>query len=469
MVPTLGTHAEMALCKKTCRSRSLLLVGAKVNRCEAAPLEIATTESIRGPLILPTWRITLEAPAWTRRLACAGLIAMARRRPNASPLGGQSVWGTCGERDARPVVMATAGMDAANLFQDASYGANEAAGSIVTLLAAADALSRVHDVLSSAPKQVAFALFQAENYGFVGSRRFVADIGGDFACSNSVPGDRNGGTALCLDPLRPSLAFAGLPLGSIDALLAVDQVALDPSAALVVHAGGDSAAANAVLAATDASTGKVTDTRHPSVTQDTTGQLHLPRSTQVLAATSTTLPPTPLTSFLSRRPGVSGAVISGYGAAFADPAYHSNYDTKIDAPAVVRAASLLARSLFRLAMDSEDASLVGFEVDTTLVTNLIACLTNQGLACAEVAPFVEDEAAAVSVQAGATLEVNWGSSPPSFYTSVLSPTAGQPLFVRDGLSYSRCRLRFRAVCALLLPALLCSVRVCQVYRGLEDF
>lgn len=178
--------------------------------------------------------------------------------PKCLPLGGQSVWGTFGSRDSRPVVMATAGMDAASLFQDATYGANEAAGSIITLLAAADALSRVHSALSAAPKQVALALFQAETYGFVGSRRFVADIGGDFACSNAVPRDRNGGTALCLDPLYPSLAFTGLSLASIDALLVVDQVALDPSAALVVHAtGDDSTASAAVLAATDASTGKV--------------------------------------------------------------------------------------------------------------------------------------------------------------------------------------------------------------------
>jgi hypothetical protein len=149
---------------------------------------------------------------------------------------------------------------------------------------------------------------------------------------------------------------------------------------------------------------------------------------------------------------LSGAVISGYDTSFADPAYHSNYDDTIEASAVARAASLLARSLFRLAMDSEDASLVGVEVDTELVADLVACFTSQGLACAEVAPFVEDEAAAISVEAGAILEVPWGSSPPSFYTSVLSPAAGQPLFVRDGVSYSRCALTgFRARSAFLLP------------------
>jgi nicastrin len=181
------------------------------------------------------------------------------KAPKCLPLGGQSVWGTMGVRDAsKPLVMVAAGIDAANLFQDASHGANEAAGSIITLLAAADALSKMHSALESAPKQIGFAFFQAENYGFIGSRRFVADLS-DFTCANSVPAGDNGGTPLCLDPLRPSMAFTDLSLDSIDALLTVDQVALGPSSPLVVHSAGDASAAvsEAVLASSDASTGEV--------------------------------------------------------------------------------------------------------------------------------------------------------------------------------------------------------------------
>lgn len=161
----------------------------------------------------------------------------------------------------------------------------------------------------------------------------------------------------------------------------------------------------------------------------------------MLASAVDYLPPTPLTSFLSQRPDLVGAVISGYDAAFADPAYHTNYDVSIDASAVERAASLLARSLFRLALDAEEKetalSLEDIAVDQTLVSELISSFTDEGLSSDVTAPFVKEEAAAVSTQAGSSIGVDWGSAPPSFYTSVFSPNSGQPLFVRDGVSYSR--------------------------------
>ena len=82
-------------------------------------------------------------------------------------------------------------------------------------------------------------------------------------------------------------------------------------------------------------------------------------------------------------------------------------------------------------------SLEDVEVDQTLVAELISSFTDEGLSSDVTAPFVKEEAAAISTQAGASIGVDWGSAPPSFYTSVFSPNSGQPLFVRDGVSYSR--------------------------------
>lgn len=135
-------------------------------------------------------------------------------------------------------------------------------------------------------------------------------------------------------------------------------------------------------------------------------------------------------------------MISGYDTAFADPAYHTNYDSSIDASAVERAASLLARSLLRLAIDSGSeegftSSVGDVQVDHALVLELISSFTEQGLSSEETAPYVEEEAALISAQAGAAINIDWGSAPPSFYTSVVSPTSGLPLFVRNGMSYSR--------------------------------
>jgi len=81
---------------------------------------------------------------------------------------------------------------------------------------------------------VGFALFQGEEFGLVGSRRFAADVAaassgsssssgsgngegsgeGSFACRNRVAAAANGGTDACLDPVYPSLAFEVAPSGS---------------------------------------------------------------------------------------------------------------------------------------------------------------------------------------------------------------------------------------------------------------
>ncbi len=69
------------------------------------------------------------------------------------------------------------------------------------------------------------ALFQGEEFGHIGSRRFVRDLA-SFECEQRVEADlTRRGAPLCTRPVYPSLAFEDLSLDSIEAIIAVDQIA----------------------------------------------------------------------------------------------------------------------------------------------------------------------------------------------------------------------------------------------------
>mmetsp|Transcript_17556 Transcript_17556/g.32210 ORF Transcript_17556/g.32210 Transcript_17556/m.32210 type:complete len:724 (-) Transcript_17556:29-2200(-) len=395
-----------------------------VNREDTARVRSAAAENLRrGLQRRPCWFAELNFYFGPDHIGSQECLEWRDRdhtqSPQCLPLGGQSVWGVMGSPDGRPIVMATAGIDSTNLFHDASFGANDAVGSIITLLAAADALGRHAEALKTAPRQISFGLFQAEEFGFVGSRRFVADLA-SFQCKNFVAGDSNlhgGGAPLCLDPLHQSIAFMGLSLNDIHAVIAVDQVARGTD--LYVHPTDQGDSVAQVFLDDDAST---------------TIKLSS-------ASKEAGLPPSPLSSFLQELPSLPGAVLTGYDSAFSDPAYHSNLDTSspsvetagrvgIDVSAVESAASVLARALYRLATD--DTMTTDIEVDSSLVADLVECLASHGLTCSAVAPYVSSEAVSLG-----SVAIDWGSSPPSYYTSVLSSNSGLPLVEHNGAFYSK--------------------------------
>jgi nicastrin len=119
------------------------------------------------------------------------------------PVGGHSVWGAMGTpaivNYSRPVVVATASFDSTAFFHDLATGAEGSISGAIALLAAADALTRA-DVpnMEDLDKQLVFALFDAESWGFVGSRAWVADVQ-EFKC-DELATDKS-----CLNPYRPDI------------------------------------------------------------------------------------------------------------------------------------------------------------------------------------------------------------------------------------------------------------------------
>lgn len=162
------------------------------------------------------------------------------------PLGGQSVWGTMGPPGTKKIVLAAARLDSVALFHDRAYGGQAEASDIVTLLAVVDALSKVDT--SSLPLAIGFGLFQGENWGQIGSRRFVTEVA-NFTCTVSShahsrlwchclltlahiarlqslqPAATSAtGKAFCRQPLRTDLTFANLTGSSFHQVIAIDQV-----------------------------------------------------------------------------------------------------------------------------------------------------------------------------------------------------------------------------------------------------
>jgi hypothetical protein len=79
--------------------------------------------------------------------------------------------------------------------------------------------------------QIGFGFMQAEEYGYIGSRKLARDITRPPECFNKVTPVAS--AEYCLDPLLPSLAFNKKLTSKLKSIVAVDQVSF--SSALFIH------------------------------------------------------------------------------------------------------------------------------------------------------------------------------------------------------------------------------------------
>lgn len=273
----------------------------------------------------------------------------------------------------RPIVLAAAPLDASALFHDVAFGADAAASSLVAVLAAADALSRAPGA-AGLPFQILFALFQAEQWGRLGSRRWLAEVDA-FSCAANVTADASPtGRDYCAKPLRTDLSFAALSLRDFAYVLAVDQVGRPGLGELYLHEFDSRPAPtnttyftlNATLGAAGAP---------PSPLKLSFASLAVPSSQ----------PPTPLLSWKEFTPPLrfDGAVLSGYDLYFESRYFHSEFDnaSAVDAGSVTAVATLLARGLYALATNESSPAAaaaavpLGVVANATFVAELLACIT----------------------------------------------------------------------------------------------
>jgi len=273
-------------------------------------------------------------------------------------------------RSQRPVVMAVTAMDSSALFHDLAWGADSSVSAVVALLAAADALSRTDAY--TLPHQILFGLFQAEQWGRVGSRRWVQEVQGFTCLANVSAAASPNGRPFCANPLRTDLTFSSLRLLDVQYVLAVDQVGHPGLPSLFLHEFDRSSV--------------VPDNRTFQVF-DALG--HLPSGALPLpvarAGDTPVPPPTPLLSFQETTPPltIDGAVLSGYDLQFATTFFHSEFDnaSQIDAGVVANAATAVAKGLYALATNASTPAAAAALVPQTLVANaslvaeMVQCIT----------------------------------------------------------------------------------------------
>lgn len=381
--------------------------------------------------------------------------------PQCMPMGGQSVWGSLGGRTGlqkKPTVLLTAAMDGTSLFRDMTPAANEAVASIVALLAATSALANASALgaidINTAPNNLAVALFQGDEWGFVGSRRFAQDIAlGGVTCVNDpvVPLNLSrDGSGACVGPtgVYPSLAFTDLELGKLVHVLAVDQVGVlppqvnadDPSVPLTAlyDGDGDDAAPTVVLEALAAAVASLRGGGSAAAATAEVTPLSSPGA----------MPPTPLTSFLREARStalpvpLSGVVLAGYngdkGGAFLDPRYHSHQDNVTflgEDPAIAlgTVATLLARTAWGLMVGGDAppdaATLATIEVEPAFVSALLTCMT-EDWNCPLLKQFRQGEMENLKHYLGRSYVYTPPvPSTPNYYSGIIASYQGLPLAV----------------------------------------
>ena len=307
---------------------------------EAASLVSKATQNIQtSPTTYPQWAANFKLYMGPDDLISETCLSSG----SCLPLGGRSAWASMSTATEplssnKPAILACAPLDATSLFKGLSFGADASVSSLVALLAAAEALSREPSV-PNLPLDILFAAFQAESYGRLGSRRFLAKM----------------------TNVTNRLIYA----------VAVDQVG---------------------LAMTSKGLGKFFSHRHSKGVNST--QLTATRSawaeaifTQlnvlpgIVPESDSILPPTALLS-VSEFAKDSGLLTLGeYNSTVVSKVFQSEFDTfiNVDASSITAAAQVLARGLYALASNKSDVTLAIASVPTTLLIN--SSLVSDFLSC----------------------------------------------------------------------------------------
>jgi len=275
--------------------------------------------------------------------------------------------------------------------------------------------------LDTFDKKIAFAVFQAETYGFMGSRSFMKDVVGGFACDDGLEvaatsknaDDEGRQKMACLNPLRPDMDFT--QLGDIESLIAVDQIAIPTTdGTLYTHA--------------DNSDGGTLQTIFSALSSDTF---------TITEGSSGSIPPTPLTTLLSLTDGGTGGIVlagydDGFGAGYLSH-LDSNATRPVDMEAVAFAATVLARAAVMAASNDGDGgyydaagSVPELSSDDADLVELADCLLVDGN-CALLSKYASmerrNEKKVTGLDLGATPATL--GTPPNYYTGVYNLDNGQ--------------------------------------------
>jgi nicastrin len=216
------------------------------------------------------------------------------------------------------------------------------------MLMAFDALVKMPNP-EALDKEIIFLFFPGEDFGYLGSSRFLWDLARPYACAQD--GDAKNQLA-CRKPYLPTKEYRKLRPDRFAFLLDVSQVAHVDSPGLFVHSAHANKNTSALAEA-----------------------LRQQGATVVPPGLKRGIPPSPLVSFLAHPdvPADTGAaVLAGYRDTFPGTAYASPDDTAgaVSLARMTEAAGVIASALWALA--GGDGSVAP---DPQLAGTLLGCLT----------------------------------------------------------------------------------------------
>uniref|UniRef100_M8AVU5 Nicastrin n=1 Tax=Aegilops tauschii TaxID=37682 RepID=M8AVU5_AEGTA len=254
--------------------------------------------------------------------------------------------------------------------RDRSLGADSPISGLIALLTAVDALSHLHD-LGKLKKQLVFAAFDGEAWGYLGSRKFLQELDeGD----DSVNG------------INSSMIEQVLEIGSVGKGISQGDTLF------YAHASRNSSISKKILDGLQSGS-------------DSLGSDNV--KVKPAASSNPGVPPSSLMSFMRKNTSTSGVVLEDFDSQFSNRFYHSHLDSpaNINSSSIAAAAALVARSLYILAtgdMTVDLMTLNTIKVNVTLVEELIGCLLtcDPGLSCGIAKSFISPSNACPSHYVG---------------------------------------------------------------------
>ncbi|XP_054799749.1 nicastrin-like isoform X2 [Prosopis cineraria] len=137
------------------------------------------------------------------------------------------------------------------------------------------------------------------------------------------------------------------------------------------------------------------------------------------------IPPSSFMAFLKKNPAISGFILEDFDAVFTNKFYHSHLDdlSNVNSSAIAAAASLVARTLYILAIEKEDlkdSALTAINVNASLVEELMGCLLtcDPGLSCELVRSYISPSSACPSHYVGVFVDEPSSTPYPGYINDV---------------------------------------------------
>ena len=172
----------------------------------------------------------------------------------------------------------------------------------------------------STRNQLLLLFSEAEEWGFIGTRRFLHDVT-QFHCNNPLPSEKSSdGLPHCLDPIHINTLFTALRLEDIEAVLTIDQVGY-----AAVDAKGDSHyywhTTEDTLCSSDSLNGSTCLIEMKDVTDSMAANL-----TSLIYSDVEDFPSTSIVPFTTFNHSLKASIFAGYEKEYIDHKHHSRFD-----------------------------------------------------------------------------------------------------------------------------------------------